>query len=71
MKYTDVDMKWMAIGEIGAHLMAVMASVAVCLYSSWSILPTALVSFVAAVVVFNLALGFVHIGYDESDKDGQ
>lgn len=69
MKYTDWDMKMMALGEIGADFMSIVASIMVWMYLgdvSWlAKLPVAIV---VQRVVGKAALGFVHLGYNPDEQ---
>jgi len=70
VKASPTDMKWMAIGEVGALLLSISAGV-------WFMLAVDVESIalrlVCALVVVSIAakatLGFVHLGYVPS-KDG-
>ena len=69
MKYTDSDMKMMALGEIGADVMSVVAAVLVwvCLGDVlWLLkIPAAIVT---QILVSKASLGFVHMGYRPEDQ---
>ncbi|MHC4237259.1 MAG: hypothetical protein ACYSSM_03235 [Planctomycetota bacterium] len=70
MKYTDWDMKMMALGEIGADFMAIIVSVGVWIYlddMSWLLKIPAII--VTQRIVAYLALGFVHLGYDPEEQE--
>lgn len=71
MKYTDWDMKMMALGEIGADLMSILASVALWILlgdTSWLLkLPAA---FATQRVVGKSGLWFIHLGYKPEEQEG-
>ena len=71
VKYTDADMKMMAIGEIGAHLMAILAAVASWMYlGSTTVLLKAPVALVALLVAWKFSVAIVHFGYEPEDQEG-
>lgn len=70
MKYTDWDMKMMALGEIGADLMSFAVAVIVWLAlgdASWLLKIPAFI--VTQRLVSYLSLGFVHLGYNPEEQD--
>lgn len=70
MKYTDWDMKIMALNEIGADIMAVLAAVGVWIYlgnTPW--LLKLLAAFLTQRLVIKSALWFVHLGYEPDEQE--
>lgn len=71
VKYTDADMKMMAIGEIGAHFMAILLAVAAWMYlGDTSAFLKAPVALAALMVGWKLSLAIVHFGYKPEDSEG-
>jgi len=72
MKYTDADMRMMAIGEVGADVMTVFLTVVafICLNDLPFLIQLPICYFVCRVVSW-LALGFVHIGYNPDEQSTQ
>ena len=71
MKYSDWDMKMMALGEIGADLMGILSAVGLWFYLEEVPVPVRVpVVLVALVVVVKIGLAFVHIGYSP-DAEGE
>lgn len=64
VKYSDADMKMMAVGEIGAHFMAILFAVAAWIYlGDMSIVLKVPMSFFALMLGWKASLAIVHIGY--------
>ena len=71
MKYTDADMKMMAIGEIGAHFMAILAAVGSWMYlGDVTAFLKAPVALVALLVAWKFSIAIVHFGYRPEDQEG-
>jgi len=70
VKYTDFDMKMMALGEIGAQLMALLIAVAAWIFlGELSAFIKAPVALVVLLVVAEVALKFIHIGYKPEQEE--
>jgi hypothetical protein len=70
VKYSDTDMRMMAIGEIGAHFMAALLAVAAWLYlGDMSIVLKAPLSFFALMFGWKASIALVHVGYTPDEDD--
>lgn len=70
MKYTDFDMKMMALGEIAAQLIALLVAVGSWFYlGDLSVFIKVPVALVVLLVVAELALKFVHVGYNPEQEE--
>jgi hypothetical protein len=70
VRYTDWDMKMMALGEMGADIMSFLLAVGVWVYLgdiSWLLKAPAF--FITQRVVSYLAHGFVHLGYEPDEQE--
>lgn len=64
MKLSERDWKLMALGEIGAYLMAIVSAVGAWMYFEEIQFPLrVLVALAAMYLVAKYALRFVHLGY--------
>jgi len=70
VKYSDTDMKLMAVGEIGAHFVAILFAVSAWLYlGDASIVIKVPLSFFALMFGWKASLALVHAGYRPDEDD--
>lgn len=65
MSYSQRDMKWMALGEIGAFVVGLAVAIFAVMFFSDLITPMKIAVFLAAwFQATKLGLWFIHLGYD-------
>ena len=69
MKYSDFDMKMMALGEIGNHLLALLLAIGSWAYlGELSVFVKIPVFLVVMLLAFDLGARFIHLGYDPEEQ---